>query len=81
MSKLLDKICILRDIIADKKYDKQGVWILTKTGPKRFNVELGTSDDNVTQIISNEIKEKDKVIISIIGQKGKKPTSAVPRRF
>ena len=65
----------------DKKYDKQGIWILTKTGPKRYDVELGTSDDNVTQIISNEIKEKDKVIISVIGQKGKKPSSAVPRRF
>ena len=49
---------------SDKKYDKQGVWILTSSGPKRYNVELGLSDDNKTQIITEEIKEGDKVIIS-----------------
>lgn len=61
-----------------KKYEKQGIWILTKTGPKRYDVELGASDDNKTQIISKEIKEKDRVIISESGKKNKK--SAVPRR-
>lgn len=61
----------------DKKYDKQGIWILTKSGPKRHNVELGASDETKTQIISNEIKEKDKVIISSIHSKNKKQTKQI----
>lgn len=52
-----------------KKYEKQGVWILTKSGLKRYDVEVGIADDNKIQIISDEIKEKDKVVIGTIGQK------------
>ena len=37
-----------------QKFEKQGIWILTPAGPKRYNVELGLSDDNKTQIISKE---------------------------
>ena len=48
----------------DKKYEKQGIWIMTPTGAKRFDVEIGLSDDNKSQIISKDIKEGDKVIIS-----------------
>ena len=55
-----------------QKYDKQGVWILTKTGPKRYDVELGISDDNKTQIISEELKEQDKAIVGIIGKNAAK---------
>ena len=55
-----------------QKYDSQGVWILTKTGLKRYNVTLGASDDNKTQIISSEIKEGDKVVISELGGKNSK---------
>ena len=45
-----------------QKYEQQGIWIQTKSGLKRYNVELGVSDENKTQIISNEIKEGDKVV-------------------
>lgn len=62
-----------------QKYEKQGVWVMTKSGPKRYDVELGLSDDNKTQIISNEIKEKDKVIVNSI-TKAKKKQSAGMRR-
>lgn len=62
-----------------QKYDKQGIWILEKQGPKRYNIELGLSDENKTQIISNEIKEGDKVIISSIGDKVKKQTQSMRR--
>ena len=37
---------------------------MTPTGAKRFDVEIGLSDDNKSQIISKDIKEGDKVIIS-----------------
>ena len=53
-----------------KKYDKQGVWIKTATGLKRYDVELGAYDDNKTQIISKEIKAGDKVVVRVSG-KGK----------
>lgn len=52
-----------------QKFDKQGIWILEKSAPQRHNVELGLSDDSKTQIISDEIKEKDKVIIGSQGSK------------
>ncbi|MCQ2738957.1 MAG: efflux RND transporter periplasmic adaptor subunit [bacterium] len=54
-----------------KKYEQQGVWIDTKGGLKRINVELGLADDNKTQIISNEIKVGDKVVIGVSGGKSK----------
>ena len=62
-----------------KKYDKQGIWIQTKTGLKRYDIELGASDDAKVQIISKEIKEKDKVVISATGGKAKKPTTTMRR--
>lgn len=54
-----------------KKYEKQGLWILTKNGLKRYDIDLGVSDENKTQIISNEIKEGDKVIVASSGGKKK----------
>ena len=46
-----------------EKFDKQGIWILSKIGPKRYNIEVGISDDNLVQVISDELKENDKVIV------------------
>lgn len=54
-----------------KKYDKQGVWIKTAAGLKRYDVEVGAYDDNKTQIISDEIKAGDKVVVRASGSKGK----------
>ena len=61
-----------------KKYEQQGVWVLTKAGLKRFNIELGIADDTKTQIITNELKAGDKVVISSSKEKfsvhkGQKP--------
>ncbi len=54
-----------------KKYEKQGIWLQTKNGLQRCNIEIGVSDDNHTQVISNEIKAGDKVVVSAIGGKKK----------
>lgn len=62
-----------------KKYEKQGVWILTSNGPKRVEVELGLSDDSKTQIVSGDISIKDKIIISSAKKKNKK-SSGRPMR-
>ncbi len=58
-----------------KKYETQGVWILTKSGPQRYNVKLGLFDDNKTQIISDELKENDKVIVGVAGKNSKRPNT------
>ena len=63
-----------------QKYENQGIWLMTKSGPKRYNIELGLSDDSKTQIISNEIKEKDKVIVGSTGGKNKKTAQKGMRR-
>ena len=62
-----------------QKYDKQGVWILKGSEPVRVDVELGLSDDSKTEIISGNLKENDKVIISS-SQKGKKKQMQSMRR-
>ena len=65
-----------------KKYEKQGVWIQTRTGLERFDVELGAFDDNKTQIISKEIKVGDKVCVGTIGgNKSKKSSGMRPPRI
>ena len=62
-----------------QKFDTQGVWVLKGNEPVRIDVELGLSDDNKTQIISNDIKEKDKVIVSSITKGKKKQTTGMRR--
>ena len=52
-----------------KKYENQGIWIQTKTGLKRYDIKLGISDDTKTQIISDEIKAGDKVVVSSSNKK------------
>ncbi len=61
----------------NKKYEKQGIWVQTKQGLKRYDVELGIADDIKVQIISDELKEKDKVVISAQG--GKKTNNQINR--
>lgn len=67
--------------ISGPKHKQQGIWILEKGKPVRIDIETGASDDNYTEIKTDNIKEGDKVILSIAGNKskGKKPNNRVPR--
>ncbi len=60
-----------------QKYEKQGIWIQTKNGLKRYDIELGASDDNRTQVISGEIKAGDKVVVGSTGGKKKSQNSGM----
>ena len=62
-----------------QKFDNQGVWLLKNNEPIRYEVKLGLSDDNKTQIISDKIQEKDKVIVNAV-TKGKKKQNMSMRR-
>ena len=57
-----------------EKFDKQGIWLLADGKPKRVEIETGVNDDSYTEIISSNMKDGDRVIVSI-EEKGKKKTS------
>lgn len=54
-----------------EKFDKQGIWLLADGVPKRVEIKTGVNDDSYTEIISNKLKDGDRVIISV-EEKGKK---------
>ena len=62
-----------------EKFDTQGIWLLKNGVAKRYNIELGLSDDNKTQIKSSEISENDKVIISQNSKNSKKKQQGMRR--
>lgn len=84
-SNVKDALCVpnqaLKFTPADntKKYEKQGIWIQTRTGLVRYDVELGAFDDNKTQVISKDIKVGDKVCVGSVGGKTKKSEMRPPR--
>lgn len=53
-----------------EKFDKQGIWLLADGEPKRVEIVTGVNDDTYTEIISNNLKDGDMVILSI-EEKGK----------
>ena len=62
------------------KYKQQGIWILENNKPKRVEVETGASDDSVTEIKTDGLKENTKVIMGIKGKANKKKGSGrIPR--
>lgn len=64
-----------------QKYENQGVWVLRGNEPERIDVELGLSDDTKTQIITDKVKEKDKVIVSAQTKGKKKQPQSMRRPF
>lgn len=47
----------------DKKYENQGIWVIEKRKPVRIDIEVGASDDNVFEVISEKIKKGDEIVI------------------
>lgn len=60
-----------KEITGGKKYKEQGLWILRNNKPTRISIETGAKDSDRTEIISKELKENDRVIISKKGDKDK----------
>ena len=52
----------LKISLDENKYEHQGIWVLDKGTPKRVDIEIGSSDDNVFEIISDEIEEGANII-------------------
>lgn len=60
-----------KEITGGKKYKEQGLWILRNNKPIRISITTGAKDSDRTEIISKELKENDRVIISKKGDKEK----------
>lgn len=56
-------------ITGGKKYKTQGIWILKNNKPTRINIQMGITDSDYTEIISNEIKEGDDAIVGNLKEK------------
>jgi HlyD family secretion protein len=69
------------DITEGKKFKEQGIWVLKDRKPVRINIKTGAKDSELTEIISDEIKEGDKVIIKKQDGKSKKTNSSRPMRM
>ena len=52
-----------------KRYQDRGVWVIRNGKPIRIGIKIGVSDDANTQIISDELKEGDAVILLRTGDK------------
>lgn len=53
----------------EKKYSQQGVWLMVRRKLERVAIKTGLSDDSYTEIISNNVKEGDLVVVGIKGDK------------
>ena len=62
-----------------QKYKTQGLWILEDKKPKRVDIQTGASDDSKVEVISRDLKEGDKVIISGSNQVKREKGSNQPR--
>lgn len=56
-----------------KRYQDRGIWIMNNGKPERISIQIGVTDENNTEIISEKLKAGDEVIIS-------KSTSAEARK-
>lgn len=57
----------MEDGDAAKRYTDRGIWIIRDGKPKRISIKIGVSDDANTQIITDELKDGDIIIISKSG--------------
>ncbi len=58
-----------KEITGGKKYKDQGLWIIKNNKPHRISIKTGAKDSDRTQIISDELKENDRVILRKRGEK------------
>lgn len=69
------------EITGGKKFKEQGIWLLKDNKPVRINIKTGVADSDCTEIISDEIKEGDDVIVGTLDKKQKPNSSARPPRM
>lgn len=68
-----------KEITGGKKYKEQGIWILKDNKPQRVTIKLGAKNSDKSEIISENIKEQDRVIIKKRDEKSSTPQGGRPR--
>lgn len=62
-------------------YKDRGIWIMKDGKPERVSITLGISDDNNTEVFSDELHEGDEIIVEKIDTKDKsRSPMGMPRR-
>lgn len=51
------------EITGGQKYKEQGIWVMRDRKPVRVTIKTGAKNNDITEIISKDIKENDRVII------------------
>lgn len=71
------------EITEGKKFKEQGIWLLRNHKPTRIKIKMGITDSDNTEIISEEIKEGDDVIVGSLDKNKttKKNQFGPPRMF
>lgn len=64
-----------------QKYKTQGLWLKDGLKLERIDIKTGASDDSYTEVISDNIKEGEKVLVGIKGGGKKKSNDAPPPRM
>lgn len=67
-----------KEITGGKKFDKQGIWVLRRNKPQRININSGITESDYTEVISEEIKDGDNVIIGS-SDKSKNSKNSMPK--
>jgi HlyD family secretion protein len=58
-----------------------GVWVLENNAPKRIAISTGISDGMHSELLSNDLKEGQEVIVESSGKANEKPAAAAPKMF
>jgi len=66
---------------AGRQQKGPGVWILENNSPKRIAVSTGISDGMHSELLSNDLKEGQEVIVESIGKANEKPVATAPKMF
>jgi len=66
---------------APRQQKGPGVWVIENNSPKRVAVSTGISDGMHSELLSNEIKEGQEVIVEAVGKVNEKPAAAAPKMF
>lgn len=66
---------------AEQKEKGSGVWIVDNRKPKRIEVTTGISDGNYTELLSDNIKEGQELIIESVSKPANQSRPSGPRMF
>ena len=68
-----------KELTGGKKYKDQGLWVIKDNKPQRITIKTGAKDSDRTEIISENLKENDRVILKKRNDQDKKTQTRKPR--